>query len=260
MRITRQILGLAAASLFGIASPLLADPKIDFHGGVIGCFVTVPLVGTCPVLGAVVDASGGGTLTYTSDTFTGTTSGLSFFNDVGFGVGGGGSGSTGSFGKLSVAGDYNRLPGTKFLQLDYYFNTSYGSTGFPNAPGTPTVPGNPALAASVFGAISGGDGAVLVTFGAPALFTFTHGNTTPLCTGGSPNCTLDNTGPTGFNGTGRIQAVGPTLGAGQSGVPITGDILIRVESTVPEPASIALFATGLVGLIPVARYRRRNRA
>src|SRR5262249_23751465 len=41
----------------------------------------------------------------------------------------------------------------------------------------------------------------------------------------------------------------------------TGHITISGLTAPPERASIALFATGLVGMIPVVRYsRRRNRA
>lgn len=44
--------------------------------------------------------------------------------------------------------------------------------------------------------------------------------------------------------------------AGAGAVPVTGNIRATVT---PEPATMTLFATGLAGLIPVARRRRRNK-
>lgn len=47
-----------------------------------------------------------------------------------------------------------------------------------------------------------------------------------------------------------------SLTPGQTNVEITGSIVARVTSTVPEPSTYALMATGLVGLFGVARRRR----
>lgn len=53
----------------------------------------------------------------------------------------------------------------------------------------------------------------------------------------------------------NVADVNLTPGAGQAGVPVTAFIKTTVT---PEPGTTALFATGLAGLIPMVRLRRRK--
>src|SRR5437016_2697020 len=102
MRKTRQILAVAAASLFGLTAQLGAQ-QIDFHGFALGCFYTG--AGPCSSAFASTDPSpvppGASFLLYTSDGFTGTTNNGSP-NKVSFGGGCPPVGACGGFGNITV--------------------------------------------------------------------------------------------------------------------------------------------------------------
>ncbi len=251
MRITRQILGLVGASLFGVAAQA---QQIDFHGGILGCFYNTnpPFSQTSCVPGApsVFDPFAvSGSLNYSGDIVTGTTSGDPGDNSVGFGTGVGGS-----FGHVSLfSGDYTSLAGT-VLQLQFFFDPAFSGFGF--GTGTPTTTGNPTYTALVKGNVHvDKSGNLKVDFGAPVSFAFTGGGHMATCT--APGSAIPgNCGPGPFSGTATITVNDLNAFYGQTGVAVTGQI--AVSSVTPEPATLALFATGLVGLIPAVRYRRRK--
>jgi hypothetical protein len=289
MRKPRQILGLAAAALMGTAVQAHASPPllpvIDFHGVVIGCFVesaSAPAPGTLCTFGSgtgQVNVNGQQFLTDTQGnnyTFTG-----GIFDIKSNPVDGGAAipfppTPTQSFGTIKyVSGNSATAVNDVYVILNFYFNTGTSdllsptnllsgvcgpNTGdaFCYPPGTPTVVGSPTGIEVLSGKASkvtgtGAGGGIEFTFD-PANFAFTKGGDSPSCISPTPDCTSVNaTGP--WSGTAKIEASVSQIASG-SQQSLGGDITVLTAS--PEPASVALFATGLVGLIPVAYYRRRR--
>jgi len=268
MRITRQILGTAAVgalALFGLPGRAQAQ-LIDFHGGALACFYTGSIA--CDPLaspsGFDIHAGATGTIDYSVDTFTGTASvpGSASFSDTPCS-----SGppfftplpNCGSFGHIHVSSTYTS-PADLHIALMLLFNTDYTTVGFLNTPATPTVvsAGQPRTQSlAITGFVTGGTfSGVTVTWDPVSVnFSFTNGGHLASCIGGAPVC-----GPGPLAGVATWLLGSPTAVAldGSPGGAVTGNI--AVSSVSPEPATIALFATGLMGLIPVVRYRRRNNA
>ncbi|MEO7084620.1 MAG: PEP-CTERM sorting domain-containing protein [Gemmatimonadaceae bacterium] len=233
MRISRQMLGMAAASMLGITASLSAQ-NIEFHGAVFGCFTTgAPCASVTTAPFAATDGVGG-PFQYTADGFDGTT----FANLVSFP----GSGTSGSFGNVMLRGDYTPAIGTK-LQLEFFFNPASTLLPVGSFAGTPTVGSTELYDAMITGSVVGVDGGIVISFGSPVTFAFTNGGTT----GG------------GFTHSGFATLTVDNLSLGKLGnSPVSGHITTRITDT-PEPATVALFATGLVGLIPVARRRAASK-
>jgi len=272
MRKTRQILGFTAAALFGTVAKLDAQ-LVDFHGSVAGCFTWTASVAngaqpncTEPTGGlalpgggglgsgsSVTDLTGGagGTLVYNNDSFWGTALGVGDGNAAGISN----PAQNGSFGLVSALGHFNAADFTNLtLKLKFYFDPDLNLINS-GSQHTPTANG-PFLGATLTGNIfTGIGGNTTVTFAAPAFFSFTNGGHIATCKQVPDICVLGNI-------FGSAKIVGSVLQLnGSEAAPsqnITG--AISITSLSPEPGSIALFATGLVGMIPVVRYRRRKQA
>lgn len=233
MRITRQILGLAAASLVGLATTARAQADIEFAGAAFGCFTTT----SCTPVAIAPPFAQYAQLVYTPGGFDVTT--------------------TGGFASFS-AGDLGRffLTASNFdygnPQMVFELTLSFASCNFITGVCTPNnlptagdqlfVGKVPKLKGKVK---SDGSGGVHIDWAGPADFSFTEiiGGVTYT---GDAEITLNSLD------------IHPGLPTGDA---ITGGVTVdNLHSNAPEPASIALFATGLVGMIPVVRYGRRKRA
>jgi hypothetical protein len=262
--------------------------KIDFNGAVAGCFTTgtsctpATLVTDIGFNGSpytACDGVAGNWLCFTGSLFTGTTNGLGFTNGVSFG----GTGTTGSFGTLTRAKNYDASSGINLI-LYFFFNTAASTIGPPLVITSPAPTTDPAgitpdvSTAHITGHVVTNSGLVSVSFsnlvcdnpnppgaGACVDFEFNGGGHDPACVGPPPTPvnTLPcvNNGP--FAGKAEIEVDGLNVPTGAPIPPaafatakIGGNIYVLSSS--PEPATLALFATGLVGLVPVVRYRRRK--
>jgi hypothetical protein len=216
--LVRRSIGLLALALAATASTASAQ-SIEFAGTTAGCFYT----GT-----VACDPTGGDQvmfLKYVTGTFDQATSG-------GVAAIGTGPGSNASnFGYFQLGNTADSYLGQKFL-LKVLF-TSPLLTG-PNAVYTAAVIG------TVTNDENGVGGGVSIRFGSPQTFAFD--------------------GPD-YAGTFTLKVNNVSVSPGtletNSFVPVTAFITTNVTST-PEPATIALFATGMIALVPMARRRRQS--
>jgi hypothetical protein len=235
MRISRQMLGIAAASVFGITAQASAQ-NIEFHGTVQGCFTTGL---TCTpaandINGTVLTSF----VKYNSDSFDNTT----LAGAAGFGNGSG----AGSFGKVTAGGPDYSAPSNLKLILTFFFNPL--ADPLCGCTSTPDVSGGQPFSAQVTGEVTTTSGDLHVAFSDAGIdFNFTNGGTTAdgFTHTGIAHLTVNNIDLTNTSTT-------PSLN-------LSGRITTTITDT-PEPATVALFATGLLGLIPVARRRAKNRA
>jgi hypothetical protein len=137
--------------------------------------------------------------------------------------------SPNNFGSFSLGASPAEYDGTNFL-LKILFDL-------------PTVTSsNTVYEAAVLGSVDvGGDGGIYIHFAdSPQVFTFN--------------------GPTyGGQFSLALNDISVTPGTLEANTPVAVSGFIRTTVT-PEPATVGLFALGLLGLVPMARLRRRNDA
>lgn len=226
MKFTQRLVGMAAAGLFLGAGSLSAQ-SLQFQGSTTGCFTNADFSApSCPTTSSLA-----------VDKFLGFLGGsfnqMSSNSNPGFtGIGTDPSKPTsnfGYFGVLSVPADYTG----DIFRLSIAFQNPMNVS--PDA----------VFEAVLFGNVGWrGDGGVDITFDSPATFSFSGPQYS-----GTFDLYIDNL------------SVQPTTLLDANPVAVTGFIESHVTGNVtatPEPGTIALMATGLIGLVPVARMRRKK--
>ena len=187
------------------------------------------LLGTAATASAQVTFAGVTTYKFDSQTFgaTRTLGGLTITQD-GFSV------TTDAFGYAGIGGTGNSLG--KLALTTQPFNYNGHTFQLQVAFTTPTT-GNQIFTALVNGTVSNFRGGAHIAF--------------------TPGVVLNVpfTSPNG-SGTYDFYVNNVSINAGQTGVLLTGDIY--ATTTAPEPASVALFATGFVGIAGIVRRRSRK--
>jgi hypothetical protein len=221
MKVTNRILGLAAVGLFGLSSSARAQ-DINFVGYTQGCFYG-PFDATCA-------PSNSSTLTYlqyVASTFNVT----SYEGEAGIGANAG-TPNIDNLGSFKVTGDPASYNGSHFL-----LNVVFSLPTIISAPST--------FQAAVRGSvIADAHGSVKIAFD-PYSQVFDFRTTDASNNNYVGDFTLN---------------IQPTIALTPGAAPaaLTGDIVVNNVTATPEPGTTALFATGLVGLVPVFRLRRRK--
>ena len=214
-------LGMAGIAVLSAS----ASAQINFQGNVNGCFYTGPVPVSCGVNPTSLGTATNG-LKYLGSTFNATSNALDGVLTLGTAPGTGPAGSNvNNMGSFKLTGGNFNYTGRLFA-LFMNFSAPTGATA-----GTYT--------AKLLGNLTGsGTGNVVVNFDNNDVnYTFTNGVTLSFAVN---DLSLNDT-----------QANPVT-------VSVTGQGVADSPITTPEPASLLLLGTAFIGLVPLARNRRKS--